>query len=79
MLFMNVAIFTKPACTVFLHVHVYEVDDLYQSSYCVSSHLSVVVVLDLSKPEELWTTLEVFIKQVYGCRLILHTFGSIYA
>lgn len=32
--------------------------------YCCSSNLSVVVVLDLSKPEELWTTLEVFIKQV---------------
>lgn len=28
------------------------------------SNVSVVLVLDLSKPEELWNTLEVFIKQV---------------
>ena len=28
------------------------------------SRVSVVLVLDLSKPNELWNTLEVFIKQV---------------
>ena len=28
------------------------------------SNLSVVIVVDLSKPEEIWTTLEVFLKQV---------------
>ena len=30
--------------------------------YC--SRLSVVIVVDLSKPEEIWNTLEVFIRQV---------------
>lgn len=30
----------------------------------VVSNLSVILVLDLSKPEELWTTLEVALKQV---------------
>ena len=33
--------------------------------YCCS-RLSVVAVVDLSKPEEIWNTLEVFIKQVKG-------------
>ncbi|XP_064387281.1 cytoplasmic dynein 2 light intermediate chain 1-like isoform X2 [Halichondria panicea] len=28
------------------------------------SNLSVVIVVDLSKPEEIWTTLEVFLKQI---------------
>ena len=32
--------------------------------YCCS-RLSVVAVVDLSKPEEIWNTLEVFIKQVH--------------
>jgi hypothetical protein len=42
------------------------------------SDVSVVLVLDLSKPEELWNTLEIFIQQVrdvlrsdsFGCIVI---------
>ena len=53
---------------------VYEYDDLYLTY----SNLSAVIVLDLSKPEELWTTLEVFIKQV-GFQLNVYFIKTVFA
>ena len=35
------------------------------SAVCACSGLTVIIVLDLSKPEHLWNTLEVLLKQVY--------------
>ena len=42
---------------------------------CVSS-MSVMLVVDLSKPEELWVTLEMFLKEVCVNSGILGCFGD---